>query len=184
MPGLFYRRKMTEIKTDSVQNDMVVLLDYTLFVDGEELDSGPIEYLHGHGNIIQGLEDALTGMLIGQSRDVQVTAANAYGEYDQENVIRITRNSFPEDFEIELGRPLSIRDESNHVFNGSITAISEDEVEFDTNHPLAGKDLFFKTSVLDLRPATPRELEHGHVESGCSGCGSHGCADSCGDGCC
>ncbi len=175
---------MTEIKTDSVQNDMVVLLDYTLFVDGEEMDSGPIQYLHGHNNIIGGLEDALVGMLIGDSREVQVNAVDAYGEYDESNVIKIDRGSFPPDFEFELGHPLTIRDESGHVFNGTITAFDETDIEFDMNHPLAGKDLLFKTSIMDLRPATPLELEHGHVQSECGGCGSHGCGDSCGDGCC
>ena len=175
---------MSDIKIETVQDDVVVLLDYTLFVDGEEKDSGPIEYLHGHGNIIAGLENALTGMAIGESRDVTVMAVDAYGEYDESNIIKISRESFPPDFELELGHPLRIRDEANHVFSGTITALDEKDIEFDMNHPLAGKDLFFKTSILDMRSATPRELEHGHVESECGGCGSHGCGDSCGDGCC
>lgn len=175
---------MSDIKVETVQDDVVVLLDYTLFVDGEEMDSGPIEYLHGHGNIIQGLEDALAGMSIGESRNVTVMAVDAYGEYDESNLIKISRESFPPEFELELGHPLRIRDEGGHVFSGTITALDDKDIEFDMNHPLAGKDLFFKTSILDMRPATPRELEHGHVESGCGGCGSHGCGDSCGDGCC
>lgn len=175
---------MSELNIDIVQDDMVVLMDYTLTVEGQEIDKGPIEYLQGHGNIISGLETALNGMKIGESREVFVPAAEAYGEYDEESLVQISRDSFPPDFEISLGVPMRIRDEEGHVFSGTVTAISDDNVEFDMNHPLAGKDLHFKTTILELRPATPKELEHGHVESGCSGCGSHGCGDSCGDGCC
>lgn len=175
---------MSEIIVETVQNDMVVLLDYSLTVDGEIVDNGPIQYMHGHNNIISGLEEALIGMKIGESKDVNVAAIDAYGEYDEGSVVKIGRDSFPEDFEIELGRPMRIRDESGHIFNGTVTAMDDTDVELDLNHPLAGKDLHFKTTILDLRQATPRELEHGHVESECGGCGSHGCGDSCGDGCC
>jgi FKBP-type peptidyl-prolyl cis-trans isomerase SlyD len=171
---------MTEIKVETVQNGIVVLLDYTLTVDGEEMDAGPIQYLHGHNNIISGLEAALVGMIIGESRDVQVSAVDAYGEYDESNVVKITRASFPPDFEIKLGHPLRIRDESGHIFNGTVTALDEDDIEFDMNHPLAGKDLFFKTTIVDLRPATPLEIEQGHVQSQCGSCGSQGCGDGCG----
>ncbi len=170
--------------TDMVQNDVVVVMDYELTVDGSVIDANIMPYLHGHNNIISGLENALTGMKIGETKEVLVKAADAYGEYDDKAMVNVNRSSFPKDFEIKLGHPLRVRDESGHIFSGTITALSEDTVEMDLNHPLAGKELFFKATITNMREATPEELAHGHVQSECGGCGSHGCGDDCGDGCC
>ena len=172
---------MSEVTKDIVQEDMVVLLDYTLTVDGEEIDAGPIQYLQGHNNIISGLEAALIGMKTGESKDVMVKAADAYDDYDEESVVNVSRDSFPSDFEIHLGRPMRIRDEGGHIFTGTVTALSEDSVELDLNHPLAGKDLAFKATIMDLRLASPLEIEQGRVQSGCASCGPDGCGpDGCG----
>ncbi|MCJ7696250.1 MAG: peptidylprolyl isomerase [Anaerolineaceae bacterium] len=178
---------MTDTQVNIVQNDMIVLLEYTLTVDGQEVDSGPIEYLQGHKNIIPGLESAVAGMKVGESKDVTVKAIDAYGEYDEEAVVNVARTSFPKDFEIKLGHPMRIRDESGNIFSGTVTALGDENVELDLNHPLAGKDLLFKATVSDLRAATDEELAHGHVQSSCGGCGSQssGCSsDGCGSSCC
>lgn len=139
---------MSDFTMDTVQDDMVVLMDYTLTVEGQEIDKGPIEYLQGHGNIIPGLETALNGMKIGETREVFVSAVDAYGEYDEESLVQISRESFPPDFEISLGIPMRIRDEEGHVFSGTVTALSEDSVEFDMNHPLQGKIFILKLPSL------------------------------------
>jgi len=114
---------MSETKTDIVQDDMIVILDYTLIVDGEEIDSGPIEYLQGHNKIIPGLESELAGMKVGESRDVLVKSKDGYGEYDEEAVVDVSRDSFPEGFEIVLGRPMRIRSEDGNIFSGTVTAL-------------------------------------------------------------
>lgn len=179
---------MADTKVNIVQNDMIVLLEYTLTVDGQEVDSGPIEYLQGHKNIIPGLETAVAGMTIGETKEVTVKAADAYGEYDKETIVNVARTSFPKDFEIKLGHPMRIRDESGNIFSGTVTALGDENVELDLNHPLAGKDLLFKATVSDLREASEEEITHGHVQqSGCGGCGSQssGCSsDGCGSSCC
>ncbi len=166
---------MSETKTDIVQDDMIVILDYTLVVDGEEIDSGPIEYLQGHNKIIPGLESELAGMKVGESKDVLVKSKDAYGELDEEAVVDVSRDSFPEGFEIVLGRPMRIRSEDGNIFSGTVTALSEESVELNLNHPLAGKDLFFKATISALRPATEKEIEHGHSASDCAGCDSQSC---------
>ena len=167
---------MSEVTKDIVQEDMVVLLDYTLTVDGEEVDTGPILYLQGYNNIISGLETALIGMKTGESKEILVNATDAYGEYDEESVVNVSRDSFPADFEIHLGRPMRIRDQGGHIFTGTVIALSEDSVELDLNHPLAGKDLAFKATIMDLRHASPLEIEQGRVQSGCASCGPDGCS--------
>jgi FKBP-type peptidyl-prolyl cis-trans isomerase SlyD len=162
---------MAEEKTLLVDENVVVTLDYHLEVEGQEIDAGPIQFLYGHKNIIPGLEDQIKGMKVGDEKEVHVKAEDAYGHYDPELEIDVPRSSFPADFEIELGRPMRMQDGQGHVFTGVAVAITDDEIKMNLNHPLAGKDLVFKTRVDKLRAATEEEIEHGHLHSACAGCG-------------
>lgn len=173
-------RNMEEKTLDTIQNDYVVQIAYNLNVDGEEVESDLLEYLHGHGNIIPGLEQPLTGAKVGDKLEVIAKAADAYGEFDPESVITVSRESFPPDFEIRLGEGMRLRDAAGHIFQGVATAITEDSVELDLNHPMAGKDLRFNVSVLSVRPATEVEIAAGHLHYG----GCEGCSSDCGEGCC
>ena len=177
-------RNMEEKLLDTIQNDCVVQIAYNLNVDGEEVESDLLEYLHGHGNIIPGLEQPLTGAKVGDKLEVIAKAEDAYGEFDPDSVITVSRASFPPDFEIHLGEAMRLRDAAGHIFQGVATAISDDAVELDLNHPMAGKDLHFKVTVLAVRPATEEEVAAGHLHyGGCEGCGSD-CGDGCGSDCC
>ncbi len=171
---------------DTIQNDAVVQIAYNLNVEGQELESNLLEYLHGHGNIIPGLENELTGLNVGERKHVLVQPVDAYGEFDPDMVITVNRESFPADFEIRLGEPMNLRDASGNVFQAVATALSEESVEMDLNHPMAGKELEFQVTVLSIRPATEEELAHGHLHSagGCSGCSADDCGDGCDAGCC
>ena len=87
---------------DSVQNDVVVSMEYTLHVDDEEIDSSegqdPLQFLVGHGNIISGLEREMIGMKVGESKDVIVPAEDAYGEYDEEAFMDVPRDAVPQGY--------------------------------------------------------------------------------------
>jgi len=161
---------MTDKEFTTVANDLVVSIEYTLTVDGELIDSsegeGPLDYLHGHANIIPGLEKELTGMSIGDSKKVKVAPAEAYGELDEEAVIEIPRDEFPEDVPLEPGIELEITDDEGDTMFAQIVEIGDDNILLDTNHPLAGKTLHFDVKVTGLREATDVELEHGHVHFG------------------
>ncbi|MGI6251042.1 MAG: FKBP-type peptidyl-prolyl cis-trans isomerase [Anaerolineaceae bacterium] len=174
---------MTEQELSTVQNDAVVQMAYNLTVDGEEIESNTMEYLHGHGNIIPGLETPMTGMKLGESKEIISPARDAYGEFDPEKVISVSRTVFPADFEIRLGEPMRLRDASGNIFTGVATAISKNSVELDLNHPMAGKDLHFLVTVLGIRQATEEEMAHGHLHSSCAGCGDTSSCGGCGSGC-
>ena len=154
-----------------IKEGVVVSLDYTLRLDdGEIVDSSagdePLEYLHGHGQIIPGLEKALVGLGVGDSKKVVVPAAEAYGEMDMEAFEIVPRSMFPDDMELEEGLALSLRDaETNEPFEAAIAEIRETEVMLDFNHPLAGETLHFEVQIPALRPATAEELAHGHAHS-------------------
>lgn len=155
-----------------VADDMVVQLDYTLtLANGEMYDSsdetGPLEYIHGQGHIITGLEEALYGMAVGEEKDVVVTPDLGYGEYDPEAVQTLPLDVFPPDMELEPGMAIDLYDEdTDEEVEAYISEVDEDSVVVDFNHPLAGETLSFHIKVVGVRPATASELDHGHVHGG------------------
>ena len=151
-----------------VKDGMVVSLEYILRLDdGEIIDASEgdvLEYLHGYGQIIPGLEKALVGLAIGDSKKVTVPASEAYGEVDMEAFEIVPRSMFPDDLELEEGLELSLRDvETDEPFDATIAEIRETEVMLDFNHPLAGETLHFEVTIPAMRPATEKELAHGHA---------------------
>ncbi len=143
---------MAEEKVLTVDKDVAVTMDYQLEVEGQEVDSGPIQFLYGHSNIIPGLEDQIKGMKVGDEKEVHVEAKDAYGHYDPELEIDVPRTSFPEKFDIELGRPMRMQDGQGHVFTGIAIAITDEVVKLNLNHPLAGKDLVFRPGLTTCAP--------------------------------
>lgn len=150
-----------------VAKDVVVSLAYKLTVDGEVLDEAgkddAIQFLHGHRNIIPGLENELTGLKLGDSKKVSVKPEDGYGLTDSEEIEEISLEDFPEGIVPEIGMELEVKDEDGNDLYGRVLAITEDTVTMDFNHPLAGKTLDFEVTVVGLRAATGEELSHGHV---------------------
>jgi len=162
-----------------VANDMVVTLDYTLTVDGEIVDTGSLDYLQGHQNIVPGLENRLLGMAEGEVKEVLVPAAEGYGEIDPEAFANVEKDKFPADFPFELGRELRVANTYGQVMLARICEIAEDSVRLDLNHPLAGKDLLFYAKIASLRVATDEEMANGRLGGGCSSCSGGSCSSGC-----
>jgi len=155
---------------DTVENGVVVSMEYTLRVEGELLDSsegqGPLQFLAGHGNIVPGLENKMKGMKIGESKDVVVAPAEGYGEYDEEAFLDVQKGQFPKDMKVEEGLELTVRDESGAGRYARVESIVNETVRLNFNHPLAGNELHFNVKVVALREPTGEELDHGHVHDG------------------
>jgi len=155
---------------DSVQNDVVVSMEYTLHVDGEKIDSSegqdPLQFLVGYGNIITGLEREMLGMRVGETKDVVVQPGEAYGEFDEEAFMAVPRNQFPKDMPLEEGLELTVKDDTGQSRYARVDAIDGETVTLNFNHPLAGDELHFNVKVVGLREPTTEELEHGHVHDG------------------
>ncbi|HSH09480.1 MAG TPA: peptidylprolyl isomerase [Oceanipulchritudo sp.] len=156
-----------------ISADHVVSMHYVLTSPtGEVLDSSegrdPLAYLHGHGNIIPGLEKQLEGKSVGDKLVAEVPAAEAYGERDPALVLEATRSQFPAEADLQPGMRFQAQTpEGNQV--AEITKVEGDTVTVDTNHPLAGVDLTFNVEIIDIRAATEDELDHGHVHTGHGG---------------
>lgn len=151
----------------TVQDGQVVTLEYTLRVDGEVLDTSeghePIQFIQGKGTIIPGLEKALYGMEVGESKEVHIKAEDGYGEEDPEAYVDIPRAQFPPNIPLEVGVALSVEDGSGQPLHATIHEVEAETVTLNFNHPLAGKDLDFSVTIAALRDATAEELSHGHV---------------------
>lgn len=146
---------------------MVVSMHYTLTDDsGATLDSShggePFNYLHGHGNIIPGLEKALDGVQAGFKSKVTVAPVEGYGEKNPEAIFEAPREHFPPDMKLELGARV-FADGPNGQITLTVVKLTESGAVLDANHPLAGKTLHFDVEITKVRAATSEELEHGHV---------------------
>ena len=153
----------------TVQDGQVVSMEYTLKVDGVVTDSSegrePLQYVHGAGNIIPGLEREMTGMTVGDSKDVTVLAAEGYGEQDDSAFMDVPREQFPDEIPMQVGTELQVQNQAGQPMFARIEQVGDQSVRLNFNHPLASKDLHFNVKVVDLREATPEEIEHGHVHA-------------------
>lgn len=152
---------------DTVQDGVVVSMEYTLTVDGEVLDTsdgvGPLQFLAGYDNIVPGLEREMIGMKIGDMKKVVVSPAEGYGEFEADAFMEVPRSDFPADMELEEGLELSVTDEDGASRYARVDKISDETIQLDFNHPLAGVELHFDVKVTALREPTEEELDHGHV---------------------
>jgi FKBP-type peptidyl-prolyl cis-trans isomerase SlyD len=151
-----------------VTDDNIVSLEYILTLNnGDEVDRSdpgePLEYLHGRGQIIPGLETALYGMAVGDEKSVSIQPIDGYGESDDENFVLMPLEAIPDDMKLKVGDRLFLRDDSSDEdVEATVAELDEESVKFDLNHPLAGETLHFNVKIADLRPATDEELAHGH----------------------
>ena len=151
-----------------IANDTVASLDYRLHLgDGKLVDESepgdPLVYLHGHDEIVPGLERALEGKKAGDRLQVVVTPEDGYGEYDPESVEEVPRTDLPPDLELVAGETITGTDPDGDEMDFLIKEVKKDTVVLDFNDPMAGKTLHFDVTVREVRAATAEELEHGHA---------------------
>ena len=153
----------------TIQLHRAVGFHYILTDDtGTELDNSsgrdPLTYIHGMGMIIPGLEQALEGQVVGASLNVSIAPEDGYGVVDLQMIEEVPRESFRDVDTIEVGMQFEAQTEKGDTVAVTVTAVSDDTVTVDGNHPLAGKTLNFDVSIEEVRDATEEELEHGHVQ--------------------
>lgn len=150
----------------SIQQDKVALIEYTLTDDqGEQIDASngnPLAYLHGHNNLIPGLEAELEGKNVSDKFKITVSADKAYGDRTDALVQTVPDSMFQGIDSLEVGMRFEAQSEQG-MHSVEVTAIDGDQVTVDGNHPLAGMALTFEVEVVGLREATPEEIEHGHA---------------------
>jgi len=152
----------------------VVTLNYKLSDDQGNIiqttnKNEPFVYLSGNNQILPKLEEAVSGMLIGGKKNIELNSSDAYGDYDEKAVQQVKKEEFPEGANLEAGMEYMAHSPDGKPIAFVIREVHDEEVTIDFNHPLAGKNLNFDVELIDVRDATKEELEHGHVH----GTGGH-----------
>ncbi|MCD4678831.1 MAG: peptidylprolyl isomerase [Bacteroidales bacterium] len=147
---------------------MVVSMHYKLTDnDGNILDnsegSEPLTYLHGVGNIIPGLENALTGKVEGDKLQVKVEPADGYGEIMPELIQIIDKATFQGVDSVEVGMAFEAQAPDGSKQRIVVKEVKGDDVTINANHPLAGMALNFDVEIVGVREATEEEVAHSHV---------------------
>ena len=153
-----------------VKGGRVVLLDYLVKIENGQVvetssGKGPIEYLHGAGQLLPALEQALEGLGEGEQASFSIPPEDAYGERKEDNVVSLPRGLFPGDVKLEPGLCLYARASGGQSYPITVREIKDDMVTVDLNHPLAGERLFFEVRICGVRPAGMQEIFSGKAAS-------------------
>jgi len=159
----------------AIEANKVVTLNYKLsnHKTGEKIEEtsleDPMVFLFGTGAVIPEFEINLQGKNIGDTFEFSIESANAYGNKNPNEIVQIPVDAFLDEdgnMEIEyvfVGAVVPMNDEEGEQLSGTVLAITNEFVEMDFNHPLAGTDLKFEGEVIGIREATAKELTHGHA---------------------
>lgn len=138
---------------NTIKKDSKVAIHYTLLVEGKVEDTsqgrGPLEYTHGAGQIIVGLEEALEGLKAGDKKSVDIEASKAYGEVHPEAKRRVPKTAIANVDNLKVGDIVGAS-ANGHSFRAKISEITDKDVELDFNHPLAGKKLHFDVEIVSV----------------------------------
>ncbi len=175
-----------------VEKDKVVSLTYELRLDNAEGNvveslnpDSPLTFLYGNGQLLPKFEENIDGFSVGDSFDFNLKNDEAYGEMNKDAIVDVPIDAFEIDGKIdesllEPGTTIPMQDKAGNRLHGTVQKVSDSAVKMDFNHPLAGKELYFKGEITEIRDATNEELQHGHVhknedcDDGCENCNDEG----------
>ena len=150
-----------------ISENKVVTIDYTLKDNDDQVidesKNGEFAYLHGARNIIPGLENALTDKTSGDSITISIEPKDGYGEHQPAMMQVVSMEMFDDPEQVVVGQSFHAQGPEGQDVMITITKVEGDQVTIDGNHPLAGVQLNFDVTVIDVRDATEQEIEHGHV---------------------
>lgn len=150
-----------------ISKDKVVSIHYTLTNDnGDVVDSSvdrgePLKYIHGHNNLIPGMENGLEGSQQGDKLTIDVEPKDGYGEVREELIQQVPRAQFGEQ-EIAPGMKFNAQTQQGPIMV-TVKEVTPENITVDANHDLAGENLHFDVEVIEIREATDSEISHGHV---------------------
>ncbi|WP_299760662.1 peptidylprolyl isomerase [uncultured Pontibacter sp.] len=160
-----------------IEKNKVVTLSYELRIMDEQGETNLIEtadkeqpmvFIYGLSGLPEQFEEKLDGLSVGDDFDFKLDAEEGYGNQDDNAVVDLPKQAFeiegavPEDM-LAIGNYIPMTDSEGNQLQGRVVDVTADTVKMDFNHPLAGKELYFKGKVENIREATPEEISHGHV---------------------
>ncbi|NEM98835.1 FKBP-type peptidyl-prolyl cis-trans isomerase [Pontibacter burrus] len=160
-----------------IEKNKVVTLTYELRIQNENGEQSlvevaneeqPMAFIFGMSGLPDQFEDNLNGLSEGDNFEFKLDAEEGYGEFDENAVVELPKNVFEvegavPDNMLEVGNFIPMTDSEGNQLQGRVAKVSDSAVTMDFNHPLSGKELYFKGKVSQVREATKEELDHGHV---------------------
>lgn len=134
-----------ECESDSCGDDCA---DEECGCGGHEI--GPMELTIGEDELFSQVDEALVGMAPGETKSVIIPAVDAFGEYDKDKVFVVPRSDMPDDLQPEVGDELILTNEDDEEMGVQVVEVTADSITFDSNHPLAGEDLTFEVTLLEI----------------------------------
>lgn len=148
-------KEVVEGEKVMISKGKTIKMDYVLTVDGHKMDSsegaGPLEYVHGEGKIIPGLEKELEGLIVGAQKTVMVFPEDGYGPVRPEAYQEVPKSEFPPDIPLKAGSMIGVGGPDGQQFPAVISEVKEEVIVLDLNHPLAGKELKFEVTIVDIQ---------------------------------
>lgn len=147
-----------ELKLNDDQGELVQKVD----------KDRPFVYLFGVGGLLPLFEENLEGKVNDDNFSFSLTSEEGYGPLSDEAIVSLEKSIFELDGKLDeemlqVGNFIPMQNDQGQPLNGKVIEIQENGVLMDFNHPLAGKDLFFKGEILEVRDASAEEIEHGHA---------------------
>lgn len=154
----------------AVAKNQVVNLNYTLhsiengekvFIESTE-SAEPLTFLYGAGMMLPKFEEHIEGLNVGDKKSFELAPEDAYGEKDERAIAQLPAEMFAEAGIPPVGEVIPLQDNEGNQFRAVVVEVSPEVVVADLNHPMAGKTLHFDIEIIEVRPATEEELDHGH----------------------
>lgn len=164
-----------------IGKNKVVTLTYTLHLNDENGEiiqtvdeKRPFVHLFGAGTLLPAFEENMSGLKANNKFSFKLSSGDGYGDPSDEMIVEVEKKIFEVDGKIDeemvaIGKNITMQDQNGNPIDGKVLAVKEDSIIMDFNHPLAGEDLYFTGTILDVRDASEEELSHGHVH----GAGGH-----------
>ncbi|GAB1415611.1 FKBP-type peptidyl-prolyl cis-trans isomerase [Paludibacter sp.] len=189
-----------------ITENKFVAAEYELYVDSDKqgefelvekaTTEQPLKFIFGTGMMLAKFEENLFGLAVGNTFDFTIPEDEAYGPYLDENVLDLDRSIFEINGKLDnkmifAGNIVPLMDNEGNRLNAMVVEVTDSYVKVDLNHPLAGENLHFKGSIVEVREATEKDISEmmGNHDCGCGcGCGDDdnehdhggGCGSSCG----
>lgn len=150
----------------------VASVTYSLTVDGDHIETAdrnnPLVFLVGVEAMIPGFEKQLLGLQAGDKYDIKVSPSEGYGEVNPDAIVDLPLDVFTVNGELQedilyIGNEIPLQDHEGNTMRGMVVEIAENSVTMDFNHQFSGKELAFSGEIINVRQATPDEIDHRHV---------------------
>lgn len=113
-------------------------------------DGTPLKFKIGNNEVIQGIDEAVVGMKVGQEKFIHISSDKAYGSIEKDLIISIEKDKLPKDIDLAVGNELKIPNEDGSPFSVRVANVDDKIIQLDGNHPLAGKNLIFELKLINI----------------------------------